>query len=111
MGRAEVERLRAQQRADTRLAVSPKEAAALLGLSLSRTRQLIAEQALTSFLDGRSRRVLLASIYDRLVATVAAAHRIDSAMPKAGGFHGTRPKPGGPRRSRALSGVFDIGEY
>ena len=58
----------------TPLAVSPREACRLAGIGMSRLYQLLRSGELKSFRDGRSRRITMKSIHDR-VNRLAAVDR------------------------------------
>jgi excisionase family DNA binding protein len=53
------------------LAVSPRQACLLLGVGTTRLYQLIAKGELESYLDGRSRKILMASIQRRIARLLA----------------------------------------
>jgi hypothetical protein len=57
------EDLMAKHRADQRFAVSVKEALKLLDMGKSRFNELLTAKLIGSFLDGRSRKVLVRTIY------------------------------------------------
>jgi excisionase family DNA binding protein len=54
------------------LAVRPSEAARMLSMGISRMYKLLRTGALTSYRDGRSRRVLVSSIHEYIARHVAA---------------------------------------
>jgi hypothetical protein len=87
----QVEVLRALKHADKRAYLSAKDAAELSSLSEIRIRRLIDMGELPSILDGRSRRVLTAAVYDRLIAKAEAANPPTGPKPKANPFRGVRP--------------------
>jgi excisionase family DNA binding protein len=83
--------LEAMKRADKRAYLTCKEAAELSSISEIRIRRLIDAGDLPSMLDGRSRRVLTAAVYDRLIAKAKAANPVTGPKPKANPFWGVRP--------------------
>jgi hypothetical protein len=64
----------------------------LSGLSEMRVRKLVATGELPSMLDGRSRRLLVAAVYDRMIAKAKASNPPTGPKPKAGKFWGVRPQ-------------------
>jgi hypothetical protein len=84
--------LEALKAMDKRIYVSAKEAAEMSSLSEIRIRRLIDTGELPSMLDGRSRRVLTAAVYDRLIAKAKAANPPTGPKLKANPFFGVRPQ-------------------
>jgi excisionase family DNA binding protein len=56
---------------DTPLAVSPREAARLLSLGVSRVYQLMRAGELQNYEDGRARRILMTSVHDYVARRLA----------------------------------------
>jgi hypothetical protein len=88
--KAEVARIRAAQKADTRKAVSRADAAEMTGLSTS-TIERLEDIELVSFLDGGRRLISTASIYARMIRLVIKANPKKGPKPKRNPFFGVRP--------------------
>lgn len=89
--------LRTQQAADSRVVVSPAVAAEMLDIRATKLRELVEYGELASLLDGRNRRIVVSSIYDRLVK-IAIASNTSEGLVKRHGFLGTRPGEAKPPR-------------
>jgi excisionase family DNA binding protein len=80
--RERVQYLRAAQRADGRVVVSPDEAARMLSVSGTCLREMLDRNEIGSFLDGRLRRVIVASLFDRLVRKAIESYPLNGAPKK-----------------------------
>jgi hypothetical protein len=90
-GKAEIERIEAQERVDPRKAVSIPVAAQMQGISKKTVIRLVERGELVSFLDGGRRLMSVASIYDRLKRLVRKANPAKGPKPKRNPFWGIRP--------------------
>jgi hypothetical protein len=69
--------IRERQARDPRVMVSRKVSQEMLGIGPSRQIELEAEGVLHSYLDGSGRRVLVSSIYARMIAQAIASHLLN----------------------------------
>jgi excisionase family DNA binding protein len=90
--RAEIERLRDLQKNNRRLLVTIPEAATMLGLSVSRIRELLRTGELPSVLDGHARRVCLAPLYARLIDMLLRSTPVEGKLVTPYKFNGVRPR-------------------
>jgi hypothetical protein len=91
--------LRAEQRAVGRVVVSPDEAARMLSVSGTCMREMLDRGEIGSFLDGRLRKVIVASLFDRLVRKVIESYPLDGSVKKfTAGWQGQLGRAG--RRGR-----------
>jgi len=67
---------------DPRVVVSRKDAMVMLGVKQTKLLELEGAGILRSFLDGASRRISAASIYDRLRALAVASHPLNAEPAK-----------------------------
>jgi hypothetical protein len=74
--------LLAKQKAESRPALSRKDAGALLGVGVTKLLQLEAAGKLDGFLDGASRRITTASLYRYLIGQVIKSHPVDGPAVK-----------------------------
>ena len=88
--KAEIARIRAAQKADTRKAVSRADAAEMTGLSTTSIERLEKSGELVSFLDGGRRLISTASIYARMIRLVIKANPKKGPKPKRNPFWGVR---------------------
>ena len=70
------------------LAVSPRQACLLLGIGNTRLYQLIGNGDLVAYKEGRSRRITMASIRDRVTRLAGAGLDSDAPQPR----HRGRPR-------------------
>ena len=82
--------LEALKRAEKHVYFSVKEAAEKSSLSEIYVRRLIDIGELPSILEGRSRRVLAAAVWDRMIAKARASNPETGPKPKANPFFGVR---------------------
>jgi len=78
------------------LAVSPRQACALLSIGNTRLYALLATGELKSYRDGRSRRITMASIRDRFARLLALQGKVGSPTQPARS-HRTQPRKVQPR--------------
>ena len=78
-----------------RLVVSPRVACIMLGIGITYLYQLIGERELDSYLDGRVRRITVASIHRRIARHLAASGHASEPPP--------RRKRGRPQKQRSLA--------
>jgi hypothetical protein len=74
VGRKMLAELRERQRLDKRIYVSSEDAKLLTGLRETRLRDFVASGRFPSLLDGRSRRLQVAALYDFLAERIAESH-------------------------------------
>jgi hypothetical protein len=68
-----------------RLVVSPHRACIMLGVGITRLYELIAARELDSYLDGRARRITVASIHRRIARRLAASGHTAEPPPRRRG--------------------------
>jgi hypothetical protein len=71
--------IRARHACDVRISVSRKISQEMLGIGATRQIELEAEGSLCSYLEGGQRRILVSSIYARLVALAIKSHPLAGA--------------------------------
>jgi hypothetical protein len=81
--RAKIKALRVEQRRDNRIVMSPADAEAALGVKATRIRELIERGELSSLLDGKLRRIFVASVYDYLVRRIILSDPVDGPPAKS----------------------------
>jgi hypothetical protein len=81
--RGKIKVLRGDQRRDNRIVMSPADAQAALGVKSTRIQDLMDRGELSSLLDGKLRRILVASVYDYLVRRVIETDPVDGPPAKS----------------------------
>lgn len=83
VGLALIEQIRAQQAADPRVLGTTADGREMIGCGPRRFTQLMDEGEIVSVLEGRSRRPVIATIYDLICRRVAKSHPAGEAPAKA----------------------------
>jgi hypothetical protein len=83
VGLALIGQIRAQQAADPRVLGTTADGREMIGCGPRRFTQLMDEGEIDSVLEGRSRRPVIASIYDLICRRIAKSHPADQAPRKA----------------------------
>jgi hypothetical protein len=81
--RAKIKVLRDELRRDNRLVMSPADAETALGVKATRIADLMGRGELSSLLDGKLRRILVASVYDYLVRRIITSDPVDGPPAKS----------------------------
>jgi hypothetical protein len=89
--KAEIARIRAEQKADPRRYVSRAEAAEIFGVSTNTIERLEETDELVSILADRRRLVSMISIYERRVRLTIKSNPKKGPKPKRNQFWGVRP--------------------
>jgi hypothetical protein len=108
IGEAMVAALKRREAAETRIAVPRKIACEMLGIGPSREIELELEGELQSYLDGNVRRILVSSIYARLIRLAIVAHPLEAPPLKArspAAQFKTAKRPVRPRTPAELRGL------
>jgi hypothetical protein len=80
--RKAVAELRALQKQEDRIVVSPADAARMLSVSETCIREMLVRGEISSLLDGRLRRVIVASLFDHLVRKAIESYPLDGPVKK-----------------------------
>jgi hypothetical protein len=100
---AKIKIIRQQQREDKRIVMPPADVSIALGVGDTRVRELLAKGEISSILDGKLRRVIVASVYDYLVRRAIESNPIDGTEAKVRAFLGKRPQERVTRKGKAAS--------
>jgi hypothetical protein len=92
VARRNVAEIRKRQREDKRIVMAPADVEIALGVKATRVRDMLARGELSSILEGRLRRIFVASVYDHLVRAAIASHPAGGGEAKARPFRGVRPQ-------------------
>jgi hypothetical protein len=82
VGQQLAEKVLAARAADTRLLVSARTTKEMLGIQGTKYADLVKSGGLATVVDGRERKTVVASIYDRLLELICASHPADAPPTK-----------------------------